>query len=594
MRGCLVLILLALLASLPGAFAQEYSFSVPEMMLEVTVNPDASVTMDYTITFACNPGAHSIDIVDVGLPHSDYDISNMRASVNGVPLSGIKKSSYIDVGVEVPLGSEAIQPGQSGVFEFSCTMPDLVYQDTTRADYASLRITPTWWDGQYVTGTTKLGIVVYLPKSIRPDEVLYQTEPFTNKMVLRDKTAVAWVMKDTRADREHLVGVSFPKREMERVVRMTFLGLVWKWWNENPQVRFGYAVVCIVFLGLAFFKVTSGTGCSVFGFIVIGLAILWASSPAMEAIALPVFIALWVLARRSAAGRRRKYLPPIASVEAGGIKRGLTVPEAAVVLEMPLGKVLTLLVFGMLKKGLVRQVRADPLTVEPAEGYEGDIAAREATAKAKGTVIHDYEHPFLDEFAKHPRTPIQKLNLKNPMKNLIQKTADRMAGFNLEQTREYYRTIISKAWHEAERLGDLSQRDKFVDDNLLWLLLADDYAPRFHYWHGRGYDYRPSWMPGPSVAAAPAGPAVGGRTTFGDVAASFAGWSENVTGRLASTLDPVSLGVAAKGGINLSGVDKVSMDILDSLASSGGGRGGGGGCACAGCACACACAGGGR
>lgn len=596
MRLRVFLALMIGLALSGPARALDYSFSVPKMLLGVTVNPDASIVMEYTVTFDCNQGAHAIDIIDVGLPDRNYDIGNMKATLDGNPLSGIKPSTVVDIGVEVPLGPFAIQPGQTGVFQFSCTMPDRVYQDTTRTDYASLRITPTWWDGRYVTGDTKLGIVVYLPKSIKPDEVLYQLQSFSSKMTLKDHTAVAWVMSNVRVDQAHMVGVSFPKRDMERVVRMTFFGLVWKWWKENPQVRFGAAVIWFILLGIAFFRMTHGTGCSVFFIVLIISTSGFLRSPAIEALAFPALVPIWILCAKARRLGQRDYLPPIASVEQGGIKRGLTVPEAAVILEMPLGKVLTLVIFGMLKKGLVRQVRADPLTVAAAEGYEGLPAAREATAKAKGTVIQDYEHPFLTVIAQHPATPIAKLDLKEPMKQLITKSADRVKGFNLKQTREYYRAIISKAWQEAQGLGDLSQRNAFVDDNLLWLMLADDYGPRFHYWHSSGYDYYPSWTGGAGGGnlAGVAASAGGGRTTFGDVAGSFAGWSENVTGHLANTLDPVSLGIPGAGGINLSGVDKVSMNVLDSLASSGGGGGGGGGCACAGCACACACAGGGR
>lgn len=589
----LLLLLIAFTCS-PAALAQNYSFSVPEMLLEVTPNRDASVDLEYTVKFHCNDGAHAIDVVDVGLPHKDYDIDNMSASINGNPVSEIAPSTYIDIGVEVHLDPYEIQPGQSGVFRFYCTMPNMVYQDTTRADYASLRITPTWFDSDLLTDTTRLVVVVYLPQSIKPDEVLYQKVPFSRKLQLSDKNAVVWEMPETRVDHAHMVGVSFPKREMDRVVRMTKLGLLWKWWKDNPTARLIWAVICMVFLGIGYFRITGGTGVTLYIIMLGILAWMWAASPTLEALALPVFVGLWLLASRAAGARRGKYLPAIVSVEHGGIKRGLTVPEAAVILELPLGKVLTLLVFGMLKKGLLEQVKADPLTVRPAEGYEGPAAARVKTAKKNGTVIHDYEHPFLDKFAANPNTPIAELDLKDEMKQLIQKAADRMNGFNLEETRQYYRYIISRAWAEAETLGDVSKRTQYVDNNLLWLMLADDYDDHFARWHSRGYSYYPRWSGATSAPTGATAPAVGGRTTLGDVAASFAGWSENVTGHLASTLDPVSLGTASEGTLNLSGVDKVTLDVLESMASGSGGGGGGGGCACAGCACACACAGGGR
>jgi len=66
-----------------------------------------------------------------------------------------------------------------------------------------------------------------------------------------------------------------------------------------------------------------------------------------------------------------------------------------------------------------------------------------------------------------------------------------------------------------------------------------------------------------------------------------------VAGGLVSKVDPAALGISRQGVVDLSGVDKVTVDVLQGMAEGGGG-GGGGGCACAGCACACACAGGGR
>jgi len=390
------------------------------------------------------------------------------------------------------------------------------------------------------------------------------------------------------------VGVSFPKRDLERVVRMTKLMLVSKWWRESPTIRFFWAIGLFVLFGFIFFRLTGGTGVTVFIFLLGVSAIAFAISPFLEAIALPVLLFIWWVGERSTAGRRRKYLPPIASVEQGGIKRGLTVPEAAIIMELPLGKVLTLVVFGLLKKDIVRQVQAEPLALELVEDYHGSHSERQAAARENGTVIHAYEQPFLDVFEEKPGVPIEDLNVQEPMKGLIEKAAERMSGFNLPQTREYYRSIVHGAWTKAKAIGDLSERTQFVDENFLWLLLDDGYDESFNTWYGGGYHYQPIWTRGGAGVGLPAPVTTGGRTTTGDVAASFAGWSENITGRLAGTLDPVSLGTAGRPGIDLSGVDKVTLDVLESMTESSGSGGGGGGCACAGCACACACAGGGR
>lgn len=207
-----VLCLLGLLFTILAASA-DYSFSIPNMELSVTVQPDASVRLSYAITFACNPSGDPIDVVDIGLPHAHYSISTMAAFLDGAPCPDIRKSTVVTPGVEVHL-PQPIGPGKQGKFQFRCTMPDLVYQDTTNPSNASLRITPTWYDGTYLTGQTNLWVIVELPLSVKPEEVLYQlNQPFKNKGVTKQYTFAAWQFPSTRLDKPHMVGLSFPDRK---------------------------------------------------------------------------------------------------------------------------------------------------------------------------------------------------------------------------------------------------------------------------------------------------------------------------------------------------------------------------------------------
>jgi hypothetical protein len=602
------LVALALLTTLAvTASAQEYLFSVPKMLLAVEVNPDASVTLEYTIDFQCAPGAHAIDAVDVGLPHGDYDMSQMVASVDGERVYSFEKSPYVEYGVAVNLGDKSIQPGASGRFSFLCRMPSMVWQDTTRKDYASLRITPTWFGSQYVQGTTDLYVTVYLPKDLKPDEVLYQDErqPFNRKFVTDKYTMVEWRFQGTRLDGPHMVGLSFPKRNMTHVMYMTPFALFMKWWRESPNVRIVWAVVLFILFGIMFFRASAGTGCSCFVPLLILLIACFSASPGFELAAFPVLLLVWYFTERGLKRRRGHYLPPIASVEGGGIKRGLTAPEAAVLLELPLNRVLALVLFGLLKKGIVKQLDAKPLSVALNPGYEAEErSARRKQAQDQGTVIHAYEQRFIDALREAKSTRVDKVNFKPAMEGLIVDTATRLKGFDVEKTRSYYKLIVSKAWSEAKGLGDLEERTAYTDDNLLWLLLAPDYHDNFGTWYGTGYHYDPPWIRtgpvfgGGGIPTPTPDAGVGGHTSFGDVAASFAGWTENVAGGLASSIDGLTVPGARGGVVDLSGVDKVSLDVLETMSSSSGSGGGGGGggcaCACAGCACACACAGGGR
>jgi hypothetical protein len=590
----LVLLVGTLVGSAAGVHAS-YSFSIPHMELDVTPQPDASVQMYYTIVFQCEPGGEPIGVVDVGLPQGGYDLATMKASLNGQPQTAIGPSPMVHPGVRVQLSS-SIQPGSQGKFTFSCAVPNLVYQDTTAKDYASLRITPTWYDPQSLVGTTDLWIVVNLPPDIKPDEVKWQlNQQFTKKGVSKHNTFVAWRLPSARVDSAHLVGLSFPKRDLERVVSQTVWDLAWKWWTGSNNARLIWGLILLILVGVFYFKVTRGTGITLYLIVAALLAFLWVSSPALEALGLPVLVLIWALVGRHLGAETRDYLPAIASTPGGGIKRGLTVPEAAVLLEVPLGRVLTMVIFGMIKKGLLTQTQAQPLIVALAPAYAGTADQRRAAAQTQGGVIRDYEQEFLDVIAAAPGKAIQDLDFKAPMKNLITATVAKMAGFELAPTREYYKSIMNKAWADAKGLGDLSARTKFVDDNLLWMMMAPNYYGNFGYWGHQGYYYTPTWigagLPGGSGGAAPGLPG-GGQTSLGDVGASFSGWAENLSGHLAGSVDPVSLGIVHPG-LDLSGVDHVTGQMLEAMATSSGG-GGGGGCACAGCACACACAGGGE
>jgi hypothetical protein len=603
------LILLTLIALTAGpVLAQSLDFSVPEMRLRVYVQPDGSARMVYDITFANSTFGDPIDIVDIGMPHAGYDIGNMSARVGDAVLTDIRPSEFVDPGVEIHLREHAIQPGETATLHFEFTMPDMVYQDVTRQDYASLQIATTWFDPQFVSGATDLGIAVYMLPGIQPEEMLYQLEPFTATAVDQGRAVAGWLWEQARASEPYKVGVSFPKRGMARVVEQSIFDLAVKWLEDNPGVRFWLGAATIAGFAFLYFRFTGGTGISLFVLLAGGLVVLLFRYPAAQLLVILPLIALILINERVLIRRRSRYLPAVAQVEGGGIKRGLTAPEAAVLLEMPLNKVLTLVIFGLLKKGVLQQVQASPLIVEVGGGFEdGDPAKRSKSrpevAQEKGIVLHPYEGPFIDALEGRPGIPVHKIDFGQPMKELVEHTAARIKGFDLSDTQDYYRSIIRRALKQAQAIGDIPEREKVLDRDMEWILLDDGYPTVFE---RRGYSYIPIWLrPASTIGRAASGgrgAPSGGRTSFGEVAGGFAGWAENTMGRLASAILPGSVQVpSAQGGvINLGGVDKVTGDIFKAMAESssrsgGGGRSGGGcACACAGCACACACAGGGR
>jgi hypothetical protein len=598
--------------------AQEYLFSIPQTRMLVTILPDASAKIEYEFVFQNTPSGHPIDIVDIGVPHSGYDLHNIRAWIGESQLHDIRPSTVVHPGFEVHLDSGTIPPNGRGRLRVAFTMPNMVYQDTTRKDYASLRITPTWFGEQYVAGTTQLQIAIQLPKSVQPAEVLHQGTPFTGKAITDNGTMVGWSFRGIRLTGEREVAVSFPKRDMQRVITQSPFDLLIKWFSESPQARLILGGVYVAFLGFLFFRFSGGTGFSIFFVLAAGSCVLFAFHPVLHLLAMPIVVMLIGLNEWSLDRRKTHYMPPILQSEGGGIKRGLTAPEAAVLLELPVAKALSLVIFGMLKRGVLLQKQADPLMVEVVEAFqlkselllinEQDRATFYHDAAVKsGIAVHDYEQSFLFLLQSNPSKPVRDICFSVPMKLLIEGTAARMKGFNLKETKEYYRSIIHRAMEQAAAIGDIPQqeREQTIDRNFEWILMDNGFPTIFGYG-----PYRPIWMRGPTVGlpggggmpSVPSAPNIPGSTSFGDVASSFAGWAENTMGSLASAISPGSLNMSNPSGgfLDLRGADHVAGDFLQALAQAatsgdgGGGLGGGGGCACAGCACACACAGGGR
>jgi hypothetical protein len=612
----IVALTLALLLSSPATptFAQDYRFNVPQLDMQVDVHTDGTADITYDVTFNNEPGADPIDIVDFGMPHDDYRIGNMRASIDGQPLRDIRDSEYVKPGVEVHLDEHAIPPGGSGTVHLEFAVPGLLFGDTTNSELASMQITPTWFDSDLVTGVGKVRIAVSLPAGIAPDSVLFQDRPFDGKFDQDGRTIVFWEIDGAPITGPNRVALSFPSAGIAGIDRMSPLDLAVKWLEDNPLTRALLAGLCFAGFAWAFFRFTGGTGFTVF-IVLAGLMGFFFLSQAGTVLLALVVMPFLVLGTESVRRRRKKknggYLPAIAQVEGGGIKRGLTAPEAAVLLELPLHKVLSLVVFGLLKKGVLTATESDPLTVTVQPAYAPtDREARLKAAADQGTVLHPYEHPFIDVLAAGgAATQVAAADLTPAIRGLIQHVADRVAGFDLSDTQDYYRDIVHRAMVEAKSAVDLPEREKAIDRNFEWILIDDGYGDVLGH---PDRPYSPRWWPrgptvigspgggGASMPSAPSGPSTGGRTGAGDVAASFAGWTENTMGSLATALSPSVLQTAGKiggGVINLSGIDHVTMDVLEAMAEAsakGGGGSGGGGCACAGCACACACAGGGR
>jgi hypothetical protein len=417
---------------------------------------------------------------------------------------------------------------------------------------------------------------------------------------------------------------------MKRVVSIGPLGLFIKWFRESPTAQVVSLLGLAILWGVIFFRFSHGTGFILYLITTVAMAVVALVSPLLNLIAWPFMVVGLFLNEKLLRWRNspKTYLPAMATVEGGGIKRGLTAPQAGALLELPIPKLLTLVICGLLRKGVLTRVKDNPLEVQVATEFQSTRERRMVVAGEKGIVLHDYEQAFVDRLQKY-KGPTNQCDLNEAMGGLFKSVAQRMSGYDLSDTQQYYRAIIERALKESmevsQSIGDdrqVAKRDETVDRNFEWILLDEHWAELFRELARRGPPYRPRWERYPGgyghgPITLPSGGGFGGgrsssgesasgptsQTSLGEVAASLVGWTENTMGSFASTIEPAKMNLdipAGKGGVwDLSSVDRLTVDVLKSMAenaASGRGGGGGGGCACAcaGCACACACAGGGR
>lgn len=547
----MALVLILAFSLTTSVFAQTYSFSLDREVVHVYWNADGTLSLDYVFSFTNQPGASPIEFVDVGLPNDNYDWSTISAEVDGVPVSISRDYQGEGSGIAVALGPQAIPPGESGdVHVFVGQVSGVLFQDEDDEEYASAVFSPTWFGRKFVVGDTDLTITYHLPPGVQPDEPRWHNAPpgFPSEPQTgfdeEGRVTYTWSNPNGSGSSQYIFGASFPKTYVPA---------------EAVAVPPAFDTGALISNLVPFLL------CGFLLFMVLGLPIL-----------------SYVGNQR----RKLQYLPPKISIEGHGIKRGLTAVEAAILMEQPVDKVMTMILFGVVKKGAATVVKRDPLQVQVT------------SPQPEG--LHEYEQNFLKALRETDpnkrRKALQEMTIK-----LVKAVSEKMKGFSRRETIEYYKRIMEAAWEQVQSANTPEIQREFFEEKLEWTMLDRDYDDRSRrvftgpvfvpHWWGR---YDPTFQTGPastggSVPTVPTPSS--GRTSLpgAEFAASVVNGVQTFSQKVIGNVQDFT-----------SRVTNVT-NPLPRPTSSGrtGGRSGGGGgrscaCACACAGCACACAGGGR
>lgn len=562
------LVFIMLAGSTIPVAAQDYIFQVPEKAVVVTINVDGSISLDYTMTFLNDTNAHEIDIVDIGLPSYNYKLNTITAEIDGVPVKKITQSDIVSPGISLFLQDKTIPPGGRGtVHVFIPSVTDSIFPSSQEEseEYASIVFWPHWYDRANCYGRTNYQMTILLPPGVSETEGRYYipenwpgaSEP--ESMIMDDgRIFYTWVSDQADSCTQYSFGASFPARMLNEGVIVTE-PYVPPSESDRPS-SFDLSAICPIIFCL--------------GFVLFFGLIIYSGIKGAEK-------------------RKLKYLPPKILIEGNGVKRGLTAVEAGVLMEQPMDKIFTMILFSVIKKNAAEVLSKEPLNVKPADPLPADLYA--------------YESEFLEAFKLDANA--RKKALQVTMVNLIKSVTEKMKGFSRKETVAYYDQIMKKAWLQVEQAATPEVKAQVYEEVMDWTMLDKKYE-----------DHTQEVFSGPVLIPTPSwwwryDPAVPRPVTS---TVKPTGMPTSVSGGPPPTISMPTMPGSAFAASVVNSVSSFSSGILGGLTgfsgavtnvtnpppppstyrSSGSSRGGGGGhscaCACACAGCACACAGGGR
>ena len=590
-RSVLLLTILAITVLLSGFFltspvnAQTYRFTLPVYEVETYLQKDGSLTLTYIMTFQNDPSASPLDFVDVAMPQASYSLSNVSAAIDNAKINHVANSSYV-TGIELGLGNMAIQPGKQGTVTVTITdiKPVLYpYDGGDKQNYANFQFTPNYFGSQYdKSNATKYRMTIVLPPGVAADQGVYfepknwpgDSTPQEASQTQDGRVYYSWYTENADVHSEYLFGTGFPSI----VVPAEAISSK----DVFDSTDYGPAETS-----------NGGSG-------------FWSVLPCCASIIgiLALFIYLGIKGTQQANKRKLAYLPPKISMEGQGIKRGLTAVEAAILLEEPMSKILTMILFGVVKKEAATVIQKEPLKIKASDPLP--------------TGLYPYEIGFINS-ASEADAAKRRTIMQSTMIDLVKDVTDKMKGFSKKETVAYYKDIINRAWASVQDSETPEVKSEQFEKVLEWTMLDSEFDQRtkksfdetviiLPRWWG---NYDPTYRdyssssrggtrgidaPTTSGQSVPSSSSSGGpalnmpRLPGSDFAASLLGGIQTTAAGIVGDITGFQGSVTSKTN---------PVPVTRSVSGGGGFRGGGGGhsscaCACACAGCACACAGGGR
>jgi len=261
--------------------------------VEIWINQNGTIDLFYNISITLDSG-DDINYVSIGQPKPDFRIINATDQY-GNTLVATDESYGEDYKVKVTLHTP-LKVGQTIWFTLITNVPHMIWEDTQNPGNVGMQFKPTWWEKASVLD---LRVLIVLPSGVTEDMVKTSVD-WDNVLTEDGRLAIYWEKQNLLEDEQFPVGVSFPKEYVQT-------------YETRP------------------------TGI---------VAFLQQYGPAL----LTVGVSVAVIGAVVYVVRKRPYLKPSISMETLGIRRGLTAVEASYLLDVKPTKIVTEILYSLLRK----------------------------------------------------------------------------------------------------------------------------------------------------------------------------------------------------------------------------------------------------
>lgn len=398
----------------PGDAFAAFRYNIPKQQDQLTINEDGSVDLVRYFEFAVDQSSSDSGTeIWIGLPTSNTKVS----SVTGDDGNKVKHETRFAGGdyTLILTGFAGIKPGTLKGFTVEATIPDFIFRDSQNEGYATMKYIPGWWSSEVKVQD----IAVILPGGVEKDEIKTGSRKWDGIAQTESGAyVVTWHFENLSANERVAINIGIPDTYVAVPAKEEPVPVIPPEHLPSPRIP-----------GIG----QSGNFGMIFGFVVI------------------VMMAMIVAGISSHA--RENYSSPQLSMEGVGVNETLSPVESSVLLRQPPEKTMTLLLFSLIKKGIVRAYSTEPLKLSVE--YERDLS--------------ELEKLFI-EAINRDTGELDQSKLTAVFRYLATSVNEKMKPYCRKDTEAFYRGHIARLWAEVKEKNTPELKLESLDKNLLWLM----------------------------------------------------------------------------------------------------------------------------